>query len=120
MQDIKNIWPKLRRFVASAVFLVLSLVQYMAYYVAISSYLTQYVSNLFIVMAIVVTYMFRLDILVASVGFYGLWKVWHAPLWLAAYLTVAFAIVSLLINHWPGTKAQTFLNRLMSKKGKTP
>ncbi len=107
-------------FIRSAVFLVLSVVQYIAYYEMITAYLQDYIGRLGVMLCIVLTYMFRLDILAAAVGCWGIWKIWHAPLLVAIFITAAFEVLSLIVNHWTAPSPRTFYDRIMSRKRKTP
>jgi hypothetical protein len=102
----------------SAVFFCLSLVMYVAYYEGLCKW--GLLNRWWVAMALCVTYMFRLDFLAAAVGFYGAWKVWHLPIWIAAIIAGVFAAFSFVMNYGPGVKEFNPFSRLLSRKKSNP
>jgi len=104
------------RLVWSGVFFILSVIQYVAYFEGLSLLVQGVLNRWWVIMALCVTYMFRLDFIAAVFGLYGAWKVWHFPLWIAVMLTAFFGSMSFAINYGPGKKPLSFFKQIMPAK----
>lgn len=102
----------------SSVFLGFSVVQYLGYFEGLNVLTSEYAGRSGIILAITITWMLKLDILAASIGFIGEWKSWHWPMWIALLTTTIFESLSLAINYGPGHKPMSFLQRMLSRKNK--
>ena len=116
MQKLFDTMPKVFHAGFSSLFLGFSVVQYLAYYISLETLFADIMGRFAVIVAIMLTYMFRLDILAAALGFWGMWKVWEWPLWVALIVTVIFESLSLVIHYGAGHNPATFLQRIWPKK----
>jgi hypothetical protein len=97
----ENAGGRAGRFLGTVVFFALSLVQYVACYEGFDYFLGTHFVRWVIVALLFVTYMMRLDIVAAIIGFFGAWKAWVLPWPAALALSVVFMAMSLAFNRNP-------------------
>jgi len=99
--------------IETVIFLAFTLIQYYAFCIGLAPFVMPRFGFWPIVAIVFFTYMFRLDIVAALIGFYGMWKIWHWPLPAAVVVSVLFMIMSLSINYGikTGMRHRWFRNR---------
>jgi hypothetical protein len=117
MSKSADMFWKIYGYAQSFLFGVLGIILYIAYFEAMTSLAQEYVGRWLIVVIIFLTYILKFDVLAAGAGFWGLWQVFHLPVWVSAVLALSFQLMSLLYHYWPGQKILSLLNRLSTTKG---
>lgn len=102
----------LRR-IGMLVFLAISVAVYLAYQAGLNLLLagTPF-GGFFVVLALVMTFILRIDLLAACGAFLGAWQAWHWPMTSAMLACGAFILLSVLVNDGKLTKFKEFFRRV--------
>ena len=95
--------PRLLQIVVYLGFLILGLMQYAAFFIGLASVSKGILNHWYVILFVLLSYMFRLDLIAAVFGFYGLWNSGLLPDWQAAAVSIVFLITSWFLDHGMGT-----------------